>query len=371
MQYDCSGKRTAAPRPELHPYGNPAMNKALPRILGFVSLSVLSYFALSLVSGIAQLASLADRALPGAGQVVFWGLAIVFAGLLLTPVVIYLRLPKPLIPPDDDSPAAQERYQTAFRTQLKANSLLADVPLDANEQIPAALAKLGTDADKIIKDSAAAVFVSTAVMQNGRLDGLLVLATQLRMLWRIASIYYQRPSPRQMLYLYSNVGSNVLIADNIQNIDFAELATPIVVSIFPSIKGGIPGLQGISTLLVNSMANGAANAFLTLRVGLLAKAYCAALTTPSQTVVRQSTTAKALSLVAAIVNEQGRRIVQKSWETVRDSVASATDATLQGAKQAVIKTSEKTIDGARTIGRKMSGGIGSVKARLTRKAGEA
>jgi hypothetical protein len=343
------------------------MNKAIPRILGLASLFVLGCFALSLVANMAQLANLADRALPGAGQVVFWFLALVFAGLLLTPVVIYFRLPKPLIPPDDDSPAEQELYQSALRVQLRKNPLLADVQLDANDQIPAALAKLGAEADRIVKDCASAVFVSTAVMQNGRLDGLLVLAGQLRMLWRIASIYYQRPSPRQMLYLYSNVGANVLISDNIQNIDFAELATPIVVSIFPSMKGGIPGLQGISTLLVNSMANGAANAFLTLRVGLLAKAYCEALTTPSKLAVRQSTTAKALGLVATIVKEQGRRVANKSWETVRDSVASATDATIQGAKDVVSKTSEKTLEGAKTIGQKMSRGLGSVRARITRK----
>ena len=91
-------------------------------------------------------------------------MTLVFAGLLLTPLVIYFRLPKPLIPPDDESAAAQEGYQTAFRLQLKGNPQLADVPLDANEQVPAALEKLGTEADRIIKDSAGAVFVSTAVM---------------------------------------------------------------------------------------------------------------------------------------------------------------------------------------------------------------
>lgn len=87
------------------------MNKAAPRILGLASLFILGYFALSLVSNIAQLATLADRALPGSGQFVFWCLALVFAGLLLTPVVIYFKLPKPLIPLDDDSQAAQEVYQ--------------------------------------------------------------------------------------------------------------------------------------------------------------------------------------------------------------------------------------------------------------------
>ena len=347
------------------------MNKALSRLLILTSLLVLSYFALSLAASIAQLASFSDRALPGAGPLVWWALVLAFGALLLTPVIIYFRLPKALIPPDDDSPAAKERYRSALRVRLKANPLLADVELEANDQLAGALEKLGGEADTIVKNSASAVFVSTAVMQNGRLDGLLVLAGQLRMVWRIAAIYYQRPSPRQMLYLYSNVGANVLIADNILNIDFAELATPVVVSIFPSMKGGIPGLQGISTLLVNSMANGAANAFLTLRVGLLAKAYCAALATPSSRELRQSTTTRALVLVAAIVKEQGRKVANKSWETVRDAVASATDATLQGARGVLSKTSEQTVERARAIGRKVTNGLGSAKARLGKRGDDA
>ncbi len=344
--------------------------KTISRILVITSLFVIGCLALSLVSNIAQLANFSDHALPGAGQLVFWSLIVVFAGFLLTPVVIYFKLPKPLIPPDNDSPASLEHYQNTLRIQLKSNPLLADVQLVTNDQIPGALAKLAIEADKIIKDSASAVFVSTAVMQNGRLDGLLVLAGQLRVLWRVASIYYLRPSPRQMLYLYSNVGANVLIADNIQDIDFAELATPIVVSIFPSLKGGIPGFQGISTLLVSSLANGAANAFLTLRVGLLAKAYCEALTSPSQKEVRQFTTTKALGLVANIVKEQGQRVASKSWETVRESVASATDAAIQGATDAVNKTTDITVEGVRTIGKKMSSGLDSMKVIFTKKAAE-
>ena len=138
------------------------MNKALPRILVLVSLFVLASVALSLLSNIAQLANLAENALPGAGQIVFWCLVLVFAGLLLTPLVIYFKLPKPLIPPGDDSAAAQELYQSALRVQLTKNPLLADVQLDTNDQIPAALTKLGAEADKIIKDSASAVFVTSA-----------------------------------------------------------------------------------------------------------------------------------------------------------------------------------------------------------------
>ncbi|MDR0439362.1 MAG: YcjF family protein, partial [Candidatus Accumulibacter sp.] len=253
------------------------MTRAVSRIFIAVSLAVIGWFFLSLISAIAQAAQFADRLYPGTAVWVFWSLALLFLGLLLMPIHWYFRLPQAPVPPSGDDPAAMESFQQALREHFKSNPRLADMELAANEEIPLALTRLGDEADAVVKRTASAVFVSTAVMQNGRLDGLMVLVSQLRLVWRIASIYRGRPSPRQMLHLYANVGANVLIADNIQEIDFAEIATPIVASLFPSIKGGIPGLQGISTLLVNSLSNGAANAFLTLRVGLVAKAYCAAL----------------------------------------------------------------------------------------------
>lgn len=310
------------------------MNKQVARMLIIVSIFVLGYFALSLVSIISQLALLVEHSIPGFGQVFFWGLLVVFAGLLIAPAVIYYQLPKPLTPPKESTPQALAAYSAALRVHLAENPRLAGVLLETDEQVRNALALLSAEATKIVQDSASAVFVSTAVMQNGRLDALFVLAAQVRMLWKIAKVFYQRPSPRQILYLYSNVGTNVLIADNVQEIDFSELTTPIVVSILPSLKGGIPGLQGISTLLVNSMANGAANAFLTLRTGLLARAYCEALSEPLRPILRQSVTLAALTLVGEIVKEQGAAVAKRSWTIVSDAVEGTTEAVVDSAKKA-------------------------------------
>ena len=337
------------------------MTKAASRILIAASLAVVGYVLLSLVSSIAQVAGFADNAYPGSGAWVFGCLALFFSGLVLAPVLLYFSLPTPPAPPDTDDPAAAESFLHALREHLAGNPRLSDMELASNEEIPMALSRLGNEADIVIKHTASTVFVSTAVMQNGRLDGLFVLASQLRLVWRIASIYHGRPSPRHMLYLYGNVGTNVLIADNIQEIDFAEIATPIVASIFPSIKGGIPGLQGVSTLLVNSLANGAANAFLTLRVGLVAKAYCAALSVPVAGTVRKSSTAVALALVAGIVKEQGGRITEKSWQMVRDAVSGATQATVQGVKGALRKTADATVGTVRTVGGTLGDGMHSIK----------
>jgi hypothetical protein len=326
------------------------MTKFIARILVAVSLAAIGYFLLSLVSAISQVAEVAGRFWPGSAPWVFGALFLAFLALLIAPVIFYFRLPRPPVPPGDDDPAAGEAFLEALRGHLAGNPLLAGMPLASNGDVPPALAKLAEEADSIIKRTASAVFVSTAVMQNGRLDGLFVLVGQLRLVWRVAAIYHGRPSPRQMLHLYGNVAANVVIADNLQEIDFAEIATPIVAAIFPSIKGSLPGLQGISTLLVNSLANGAANAFLTLRVGLVAKAYCGAVSAPGGNSVRKSSTAEALSLVGDIVREQGGRVAEETWQLVRDTVVDVTEATVQGVKGVLNKTADATIETARSVG---------------------
>ena len=47
--------------------------------------------------------------------------------------------------------------------------------------------------------------------------------------------------------------------------------------------GAIPGFQVFTTIAVNSLLSGSANAFLTLRVGMIAKAYCGSLVAQPRT----------------------------------------------------------------------------------------
>ena len=356
------------------------MHKQVARLLIIASILFLGYFALSLISNISQLALWVDHTTPGVGQVVFWGLLAIFAVLIVTPVVIYYRLPKPLIPPKEATPQALAEYCAALRVHLAQNPCLAGISLQTDEHVREALEQLSSKATEIIKETASAVFVSTAVMQNGRLDALFVLAAQIRMLWKIAKQFHQRPSPRQILYLYSNVGANVLISDNVQEIDFAELTTPIVVSILPSLKGGIPRLQGVSTLLVNSMANGAANAFLTLRTGLLALAYCRALSEPLRPALQKSVTLAALKLVAEVVRERGAAVAKKSWaivsdvmmdttETVVDSAKIATSVAMEKVSTTVTSVKETVVDVGKAVADKTVQGLAVTKDKVAEGAG--
>src|SRR5207244_3734446 len=88
----------------------------------------------------------------------------------------------------------------------------------------------------------------------------IVLFIQIQMVGRIARIYVQRPSPRELARLYANVAGTAFVASGLESLDLGEMVAPLAVSVVPALKGGIPGLSGISALLVKCVSNGAANA---------------------------------------------------------------------------------------------------------------
>ena len=127
----------------------------------------------------------------------------------------------------------------------------------------------------------------------------------------------------------------MLVAENLQEVDFSGIVAPVVAAIFPSLKGAVPGLQGVSALLVNSMAHGAANAFLTLRVGHIARDYCAPLVRPDAAKVRRSATLAAMAQVGSIAKEQGTRVAQAAWSGVSGVVQSTAMATVNQTRASI------------------------------------
>jgi hypothetical protein len=319
------------------------------------------------VATLSQLANGADRLFAGSGQIVFLILLAAFIVLASTPIILYLRLPEHLSPPENESGPELLKYQQWQLLALRLNRNLEPNLLAEVSDIPKALAKLSIQADSKIKNAANAIFVSTAVMQNGKLDGLIMLFTQAKLVWNVATIYHLRPSPRQLIYLYSNVGAAMLVAENLDDIDFAEIASPIVTSVAPSLAGAVPGLQGVASLLTNSLANGAANAFLTLRVGLLAKAYCAPQSKPDSKKTRASATSQAFSLVGEIVKTNGAKVMKAVWGGISSPLAGATESVISSVKSATVKvgdaasaTAESVSNAIKATGAQVKDGASSV-----------
>jgi hypothetical protein len=279
---------------------NSGLRRILLVLLVLGAVSILSM----IVAGATSLISLADRIHPVAGTVVFWGLCLAAGFFALYCLIAYAQLPPALVPPKETSGPKHEAYLQALRTRLANNPRTRELPLGTDADVEAAIADLSKEADVVVRRTASTVFLSTALMQNGRLDGLIVLFTQIQMVNRIARIYVQRPSPRELLRLYANVGGTAFVASGLES---------LAVSVVPALKSGIPGLSGISALLVKCVSNGAANAFLTLRVGEVARRYCELTSRHSPEAIRRSATAAAVQHLGRIVRENGALVVKKIW----------------------------------------------------------
>jgi hypothetical protein len=266
-----------------------------------------------IIAGVASLVSLADRIHPIAGTIVFWAVCLTAGLLALYYAIAYTRLPAALGPPEEESGPKYDAYLQTLRARLAANPRTRDLPVVTKDEIEKAIGHLSTQADLVVRRTASTVFLSTALMQNGRLDGLIVLFTQIQMVGRIARIYVQRPSPREFVRLYANVAGTAFVASGMESLDLGEMVAPLAVSVVPALKGGIPGLSGVSALLVKCVSNGAANAFLTLRVGEVARRYCELTSKCPPELIRKSATAAAVQHLGRIVRENGALVVKKIW----------------------------------------------------------
>jgi len=283
-------------------------------LLGVIALLSVCVASL-IVAGVTSLISLADRIHPVAGNVVFWMIVLAAAGAALYVAIAYSRLPSALIPPEEISGPKHEAYLEALRVRLTANPRTRGMAVSTTEEIEGALAILSAEADSVVRRTASTVFLTTALMQNGRLDALILLFTQIQMVTRVARTYVQRPSPRELMHLYANVAGTAFISSGLESLDLGEMVAPLATSVVPALKGGLPMLSGISALLVKCVSNGAANAFLTLRVGEVARRYCELTSRSSPELIRKSATAAAVQHLGRIVRENGALVVRKIWES--------------------------------------------------------
>ncbi len=268
-----------------------------------------------IIAGVTSLISLAERIHPLAGSIVFWTLILAAGFFALYCVIAYAKLPAALIPPEENSGPKHDAYLEALRVRLAANRRTRGKPLTTHKEIENAIGVLSAEADSVVRRTASTVFLSTALMQNGRLDALILLFTQIQMVGRVARVYVQRPSPRELIRLYLNVAGTAFISSGLESLDLGEMVAPLATSVVPALKGGIPGLSGISALLVRCVSNGAANAFLTLRVGEVARRYCELTSRTSPELIRKSATAAAVQHLGRIVRENGALVVRKIWES--------------------------------------------------------
>jgi hypothetical protein len=300
---------------------------------GFVVLSV----SVLVVNQTAQVVQLAGNLHPALGRITLWALVIGYAGCLGVPVVLFLRLPAPLIPPESEEGPEFETHLDRLRERLARSPYVAGSDLSDRARVEEALGVLAERADAIVKETASGVFVATAVSQSGRLDALLVLAAQSRMVWRLAHLYHQRPTLRDMAYLYGNVAGTTFLAGELQDVDLRDQVEPVLSSAASALGASLPGFQWAGAILVNCVLSGSANAFLTLRVGMIAKRYCGSLVVTPRPALRRAATAEAAQLLGGIVADGSGRLSKAVWRASVDKVNGAVSNVSGYAKDAGAK----------------------------------
>ena len=227
------------------------------------------------------------------------------------PIFMYMKLPRAMgLPPEEDE-EARKRYRQQLIQHLNRNKILEEkgllpIPAEADDTfLMEKLGELNKEAESLTKRTASQVFLTTAVSQNGSLDGLFVLVSATKMVWQIAVIYHQRPNPKDFIKLYINVAATVLLAREIEDLDVLdEQMEPMITTLFGSMLGSfVPGVNAAVNILVNSAIQGTANAFLTLRVGFIAQQYMGSLVQMERRRIKRSASLQAARLLGAIVSE--------------------------------------------------------------------
>jgi hypothetical protein len=293
------------------------------RIAVLVAIAVLVVFVIFVVNQVAQVVELADRAHPVFGTVVLWTLIVALGAMALAPLIVFLRMPPPLRPPASDSGPEFAEHLEALRTRLSRNQLVAGASLESRDDVEAALAVLSQHAEDAARETAGAVFISTAISQSGRLDAFVVLGANFRLIARIARIYWQRPTVRDMAFLYSNVAATAFVAGELDDIDISEQMEPIVASTMGGVASAVPGLGPATNVLTASVLSGAANAYLALRIGMIARRYCGALVIEDRRRLRRSASAQAAGMLGKIVAAGSRRLVRAMGRATRERASGA------------------------------------------------
>jgi len=255
------------------------------------------------------------------GQAVFVIFSILLLALICLPAWFLIRLPARLPFPGPDRPDDVAAYKKKLAQNLNKNRYVVKSGITVDvANLEEAMKVLDDAAHNEVKETASVVFVSTAVSQSGKLDAFIVFTLLVKMVWRIAHIYNQRPSYTSLFSLYANVAGTTLIAGSVDEIDISEQLEPVLGELIgASVFGAIPGLSQISAFTFSCLMEGSINAFLALRMGEVTIGYCKSTATPDRKQLRKSASKSAALRLRRIISEFSWQVIASIKKAGKDS----------------------------------------------------
>lgn len=158
--------------------------------------------------------------------------------------------------------------------------------------------------NKMIVTHAESIFLTTAISQNGKLDAFAVLTINLRLIKNLVLKCGFRPSYPALGRLSFNIMSSALIAESLEDMKFSEL--------FPSSSLNALAEMPILKTVTGSLAQGAGNALLSLRVGIICRNYLFMnLKGLSKKQIKKMAFAEAMVLFPRVIGESIKKIPKR------------------------------------------------------------
>lgn len=300
--------------------------KKMKSIAVLILLGLCILFTLFWINQTYEIVQLATLLHPHLGRGVLIIMIGVYLSLILGPLYLYCRNPEPLFPPEQEDSSAQEQFKKDVLKRLRQNRVLQKeenlfTEGDEDVQIEKALSCLDAKAKTLIKNNAATVFTTTAISQNGSLDALFVIMVQMRMVYSLTRLYHQRPSLHNMMKLYLQVGATAFLARELEDMDLiSDQIEPLLNTLFVGSLGSLAPVAGtVSNLITSSILQGSANAFLTLRVGLIAREYLGMTTWKEKRQIKRSASLEACGLLKGVIKDSSRHIVKAVIQATRNA----------------------------------------------------
>ena len=255
-----------------------------------------------------------------------------------------------------ENPTEEERRAFALeltrRLRTNRHVQAAGLDPDSPDFLPDALRHLDALADAIIRSDAKKIFLGTALSQNGKLDALLVFLALSRMIWRVSAVYNQRPTVREIWSVYRTVASSAFIAFSMEALDIPRTITEAMSALVPSVTpsltaASIPVVGSSIQYFTASVIDGAANALLGIRAGIIAKNAFRFAALPQDDSLRRTCAGQSGAMLLAISHECVEEIVR----TLRDQLMGLTSGV-------VGKAAEKTRQAAGSVVRATAGVAG-------------
>ena len=129
--------------------------------------------------------------------------------------------------------------------------------------------EISKDIQKTINAAATKTLVSTAISQNNKFDAASVIIINIKMIMQICVKCGYHPTYARLSKLIVKVFRNALVAYTIQSFNLEDI---LISGIDKLTKGALSVIPGVKEV-TKSITQGAANALLTLRVGIITRKY--------------------------------------------------------------------------------------------------